>query len=46
MTEGLPYGYHNFIYGWLDTAEDSLPPLMPRTAVPLIASIFEKVVPK
>ena len=19
-TEGLPYGYHNFLYGWIDTA--------------------------
>jgi len=18
-TEGLPYGYHNFLYGWMDT---------------------------
>ena len=46
MTEGLPYGYHNMIYLWLNTAQDNMPPLMPRTAVPIVASIFEKVAPK
>jgi len=28
-TEGLPYGYHNFLFGWIDTVEDNLPPLLP-----------------
>jgi hypothetical protein len=21
QAEGLPYGYHNFLYGWVDTPE-------------------------
>jgi len=25
--EGSPYGYHNFIYGWFDTPDKSLPPV-------------------
>jgi len=24
--EGLPYGFHNLIFGWVDTAEDNYPP--------------------
>jgi len=23
--QGLPYGYHNFLFGWLDTESDNLP---------------------
>ena len=26
--EGLPYGYHNFLFGWIDTPKDNLPPLL------------------
>jgi len=28
QTQGLPYGYHNFLYGWVDTPMDNIPPLM------------------
>jgi hypothetical protein len=24
--EGLPYGYHNFLFGWIDTPKDNYPP--------------------
>lgn len=34
--EGVPYGYHNFMYGWVDTAEDNWPPLLPHHFVPLL----------
>jgi len=27
--EGTVYGYHNFMYGWIDTAEDNWPPILP-----------------
>jgi len=27
--QGLPYGFHNFLFGWLDTAEDNFPCLPP-----------------
>ena len=26
--EGLPYGYHNFLFGWIDTPQDNLPPVL------------------
>lgn len=25
--EGLPYGYHNFLFGWIDVPEKNLPPV-------------------
>jgi len=27
--EGLPYGFHNFLFGWIDTAQDNFPCLPP-----------------
>lgn len=27
---GLPYGYHNFLFGWLDTAYDNFPCMPPN----------------
>lgn len=44
-TEGLPYGFHNFLYGWIDTPRDNLPPLVPNEAVAILFSLVEKVVP-
>jgi len=41
-TEGLPYGYHNFLYGWIDTPHNNLPPLVGNEFVPILFSIFEK----
>jgi len=26
--EGMPYGYHNFIFGWLDDPANNLPPIV------------------
>ena len=45
-TEGLPYGYHNFLYGWVDTANDNWPPLLAREFVPIMFKIVEDVDPK
>lgn len=25
--EGLPYGYHNFLFGWLDDVPKNIPPI-------------------
>lgn len=41
--EGAPYGYHNFLYGWIDTPEDNLPPLLPHQFVPILFSYVEMV---
>lgn len=46
QTEGLPYGYHNFLYGWVDTAEDNWPPIIPQFGVGIVFSILEKVMPE
>jgi len=43
QVEGLPYGYHNFLYGFLDTAEDNWPMLVPKDLVPVAFSIIEKI---
>lgn len=45
-TAGLPYGYHNFLYGWIDTPTDNLPPLLPNEFMPILFSLVEMVVPK
>jgi len=44
-TEGLPYGYHNFLFGWLDTPYDNFPPLLPSMFGPILFSVFEKIAP-
>lgn len=40
--EGVPYGYHNFLYGWVDTPEDNFPPLLPHKFVPILFSLIEQ----
>ena len=41
--QGLPYGYHNFLYGWIDTPEDNWPLLLPKNLVPIGFSIVERI---
>lgn len=41
-TEGLPYGYHNFLYSWIDTPEQNLPDILPQDLVPVVFSILER----
>lgn len=44
-TEGLPYGYHNFLFGWVDTPFDNIPPLMPNEFIPIAMSLLSHVIP-
>jgi len=44
-TQGLPYGYHNFLYAGVDTPTGNMPPLMPNDLVPVIFAVMEKVAP-
>jgi len=44
-TAGLPYGYHNFLYGWIDTPRDNLPPLLPNEFLPILFSVVEMIAP-
>lgn len=41
QTEGLPYGYHNFLYGWIDTPIDNWPSLLPTHLVPIVFALLE-----
>lgn len=44
--EGLPYGYHNFLFGWIDTPEKNLPPLLAPHMMPILFSQLEHVIPQ
>lgn len=43
-TEGLPYGFHNFLFGWIDT--ENIAPLLPDGGVTQVFSIFENFKPE
>jgi len=44
--ENVPYGYHNFLFGWLDTETDSFPAVMhPEIAAPVF-SILQGLIPE
>jgi hypothetical protein len=45
-TEGLPYGYHNFLYGWIDTPNSNLPGLLANEAMPILFSVVEMIAPQ
>jgi hypothetical protein len=42
-TEGLPYGYHNFLYAWADTPMDNFPPLIPADLFTVVFSMLERI---
>ena len=44
--EDKTYGFHNFFYGWLDTAADNLPSVVPEHIFPITLSFLEKYIPK
>lgn len=41
-TDGLPYGYHNFLYGWVDTPDQNWPVMLPKDFIGVGFSILEK----
>jgi len=41
--EGYPYGYHNFLFGWIDTPEDNFPNLMPYLLLPVVFEVLDKI---
>ena len=45
-TEGLPYGYHNLLFGWIDTYRDNLPPVLPNQFAPILFSTLQHFIPK
>jgi len=40
--EGLPYGYHNFLYGWVDTPQDNWPKVLGKDLVPTVFALLER----
>ena len=43
--EGIAYGYHNFLFGWIDTPAMNYPPLLAPGIVPIVFSILEEFSP-
>lgn len=45
-TEGYPYGFYNFLFGWIDTPYDNFPPLLDAHFVPIVFGVLSKIAPK
>lgn len=45
-TVGHPYGYHNFLFGWIDTPTENYPPLLPPEFLAIVLSMYEKINPE
>ena len=41
--EGLPYGYHNFLFGWIDTPDQNFPSLLDGNFVLAMFSYLERL---
>ena len=41
--EGYPYGYHNFLFGWIDTPEENFPDLMPYLLLPVVFEMLDHI---
>ena len=44
--EGLPYGYHNFIFTWIDTTTKNFPFATTHEFIELLFSLVSKIYPK
>lgn len=44
--EGLPYGYHNMLFSWLDTPYNNLPPVLPGEFLMIAFSVLDRISPK
>lgn len=42
---GMPYGYHNFVFGWIDTIADNLPPILDPQILTIGFSLVEAILP-
>lgn len=41
--EGYPYGYHNFLFGWIDLPEGNLPSLLDKNLIMVVFSLIERL---
>lgn len=46
VAEGLPYGYHNFIFTWIDTVDRNFPFIVTHEIVELLFSVISYIDPK
>ncbi|CAG9321177.1 unnamed protein product [Blepharisma stoltei] len=44
--EGMPYGYHNFMFGWIDTPTLNYPPIVSPELVSIAFQAASKIMPK
>ncbi|GJX56060.1 transposase, MuDR [Tanacetum coccineum] len=42
---GLPYGYHNLIFSWIDTIIDNYPPLLNANLVAYVMTVWNQMQP-
>jgi hypothetical protein len=42
--EGLPYGFHNMLFGWIDTPEDNYPPPLTSELVMLFMVFVDALI--
>jgi len=43
---GYPYGYHNFLFGWIDTDNENFPPLLSGELIAPVMSLLEYISPE
>jgi hypothetical protein len=43
--EGMPYGYHNFLFSWIDTEDENYPPTLPKEFIPVAFEMFGELLP-
>jgi len=41
--KGLPYGFHNFFFGWVDTTSENYPPPLDRHSIIYVMILFERI---
>jgi hypothetical protein len=41
--EGLPYGYHNYFFGWVDTPANNYPPPLSAPLVPVVFALLDRI---
>jgi len=39
----MPYGYHNFLFGWIDTPDQNFPAVADTNFLVVLLSIIEKL---
>jgi len=46
ICEGMPYGFHNFMYTWIDTPFDNLQAVIPKHFLPIMFSMISDYDPE